>query len=154
MNSLRAWRPLRETTMFYFVVQHLRWLARVPFFPQMFDSLLLAWVCVARRPRLKAMEALEAEALRLPGVKLRNHRFGGVEFVRDNRELGHLHGHGLVDVRMERTLARALVAAHRVRPHHVFPNSGWISFQLESCADVPFALELLGARVQSQGGFQ
>ena len=29
--------------MFRFVVRHLRWLARVPLAPQLFDALLLAW---------------------------------------------------------------------------------------------------------------
>jgi hypothetical protein len=31
----------------------------------------------------------------------------------------------------------------RVYPHHVFPNSGWVSFQLETPRDVPFAMALL-----------
>lgn len=118
-------------------------------FPQLFDSLLLTWVWIARRDCFQAIEALEAEMLLLPGVKLGIHRFGGMEFasVANGRELGHLHGHGLLDVHLEPPQALALIAAGRVRPHHVFPNSGWISFQLESSADVPFAVELLGSRL-------
>ena len=137
--------------IFYFVVRRLHWLARVPLFPQLFDSLLLAWVWLARRSRFQAIEALETEMLRLPEVKLGVHRFGGMEFVLAGRELGHLHGHGLLDVRMNRPQARALIATGRVRPHHVFPNSGWVSFQLESPADVPFAVELLGTRLPLEG---
>jgi hypothetical protein len=90
------------------------------------------------------MEKLETEALRLPGVRLKVHRFGGIEFVQDGgRELGHLHGHGLLDVPVGNEAAPSLIAAGRVRPHHVFPRSKWVSFQIESGADVPFALELL-----------
>jgi len=139
--------------LFSFVVAHGRPLAGIPCFPQAFDALLLAWTCVAQPSRLRAMEALEAGALRLPGVVLRAHRFGGVEFVcgHGGRELGHLHGHGLLDVRMGRVQGRALVVAGRVRPHHVLPNSGWVSFPLEGFADVPFALELLRSRL-SPGG--
>jgi len=130
--------------MFYFTVHYLRWLARVPGLPHLFDALLLAWTCIAHRPRLKAMEMLEAEALQLPGVHLRVHRFGGIEFVqKKGRELGHLHGHALLDVLIGRRWGEALIETGRVRPHHVFPNSSWISFQLESKADVPLALELL-----------
>ena len=130
--------------MFYFVVRHLRWAARVPGLPQLFDALLLAGICLFRRARLTAMEALELKAVRFPGVRLKTHRFGGIEFV-DNkgRELGHLHGHGLLDIPVGLKSAEALLAAGRVRPHHVFPRSKWVSFQLESSADVPFALELL-----------
>ena len=129
--------------MFLWVVRRGRWLARVPLLPQLFDALLLAWTAAFHRERLRAMEILEAAALVLPGVSPRVHRFGGTEFRRAGRELGHVHGHGLLDVRLPRAEAAALLAAGRVRPHHVRPRSGWVSFPLESTADVPFALELL-----------
>ncbi|MEO6845926.1 MAG: luciferase family protein [Chthoniobacterales bacterium] len=134
--------------MFYFVVRRLRWLARVPSLPLIFDSLLLTWVCATKPSRLKAMEMLEAEALQIPGVQLRVHRFGGMEFfnTETKRELGHLHGHGLLDVRTGRENARKLIAAGQVRPHHIFPDSAWISFPVKSCEDIPFALELLQMR--------
>jgi hypothetical protein len=130
--------------MFLFVVRHFRWLARVPGLPQFFDALLVAVTWLSRRPRLSAMEKLEAEALCRPGVRLKTHRFGGIEFVDETgRELGHLHGNGLLDVPVGNEAAASLLARGRVRPHHVFPRSKWVSFQIESEADVPFALELI-----------
>ncbi len=129
--------------MLYFVVRHLRWLARVPGFPQIFDALLLVSTWMFRQSRFAAIEELEVEALRLTRVRLKPHRFGGIEFEEHGRELGHVHGHGLLDVFLRRESADSLIAAGLVRPHHVFPHSRWISFQLESTADVPFALELL-----------
>jgi hypothetical protein len=130
--------------MFYFVVRHLRWAARVPGLPHLFDALLTAATWLFARRRLAAMEALELEALCLPAVRVVAHRFGGTEFVdRNGRELGHLHGNGLLDVPIGRERAQALLAAGQVRPHHVFPCSKWVSFQIESLADVAFALDLL-----------
>ncbi len=130
--------------MFYFVVRYLRWLARVPGLPHFFDSLLSAKTCLFNRSRLVAMETFETEALRLPGVRLKVHRFGGIEFVQDNgRELGHLHGHGLLDAAVGLKAASELLAAGQVRRHHIFPSSKWISFQIKSDADVPFAVALL-----------
>jgi len=74
--------------------------------------------------------------------------WGRVEFVeKDGREVGHLHGHGLLDVAVGRQAARLLVATGQVRRHHVFPRSKWVSFQIDSTADVPFALELLTMHV-------
>jgi hypothetical protein len=130
--------------VFYFVVHNLRWVARVPGLPHFFDSVLviLTWLFWPRR--VKAMQMLEDAALQLEGVRLRIHRFGGTEFSVDNsRELGHLHGHGLLDVAIGRAAALALYPTGRLRSHHVFPNSKWVSFQLESVDDVPFAIELL-----------
>jgi hypothetical protein len=111
--------------MFLFVVRNARWLARLPGLPQFFDTLLLAWTWAAHRSRLAAMERLEAEALRLPGVSLKTHRFGGTEFVRAGREMGHLHGHGLVDARVGRAEARALIMCSPVRAGSVSNSKPW-----------------------------
>src|SRR5262249_25317418 len=136
--------PLKSTlTMFYFVVRHFRWFARIPGLPQLFDALLLADTWLFRPERLLAMERLELEALGLAGLRLKVHKLGGTEFVRDGRELGHLHGNGLLDVAVGLAAAQALLAAGRVQPHHVFPRSKWVSFQLQTTTDVPFALQLL-----------
>ena len=132
--------------MFYFVVRHLRWLAKIPGLPQLFDALLLAGTWLFRRDRLAAIEDLEQQALRLPGLRLKVHKLGGTEFVRDGHELGHLHGNGLLDVAVGLAPAQTLLATGQVRPHHVFPHSKWVSFQLESEADVAFALQLLTTR--------
>lgn len=129
--------------MFYFVVCHLRWLARIPGLPQLFDAFLLAHTWLLHRPRVVAMEAMEADALRIEDVQPHIHRFGGIEFRKRGRQLGHLHGHGLLDVVLPGNLSRTLVQTGKVRPHHVFPNSKWISFQMESLADVAFAMELI-----------
>ncbi len=64
--------------MFDFVVRYLRWLARVPGLPQFFDALLLAGTCLFHGARLVAMEILETQALRIPGVHHKWHRFGGM----------------------------------------------------------------------------
>jgi len=137
--------------MLNFGVRHRRWLARVPGLPQFFDALLLTSICLFHRARVAAMQALETEALHIPGVRLKIHRFGGIEFVEGTgRELGHLHSHGLLDVPVGRPAADLFFAKGRVHPHHVFPRSKWVSFQIETIDDVPFALELLNLAVKSR----
>ena len=130
--------------MFYFVVRHLRWLAKVPGLPQFFDAFLVMSVSLFHRRRLAAMQRLEDLVLQVPGVRSKIHRLGGIEFVEENgRELGHLHGNGLLDVPVGRTAAASLIQSGKALPHHIFPESKWISFQMQSEADVQFALELL-----------
>ena len=131
-------------SFFLFVVHRLRWIARVPLMPHLFDGALLAITCVFHRPRLALMESLEREATRLPGVRLGVHRFGGMEFgFVSGGELGHMHGNGLVDVRLRKETARTLVDAGTVRRHHVLPDSSWVSLLLVSRRDVSIAIELL-----------
>ena len=131
--------------MFRFVVAHLRWLARVPGLPQLFDAAMLAWTALAHPARLAAMQEIEKRALALPGIRLRVHRLGGTAFARGPRELGHLHGNGLLDLFVGREQRDTLIATSRAQPHHVFSDSGWISFWVRSEADVPAALALLTA---------
>lgn len=77
-----------------------------------------------------------------PGVEQAPHRFGGIEFRLGKRELGHLHGDVLADLPFPRAVRDELIAAGRARPHHVLPDSGWVSFRIESPDDVEAAIEL------------
>jgi hypothetical protein len=84
-----------------------------------------------------------AEAvLAWPGVEQAAHRFGGIEFRLGKRELGHLHGDALVDLPFPRKVRDELVAQGRARPHHVLPDSGWVSLRIESPDDVEHAIGL------------
>ncbi len=129
--------------VFHWVVRHVRWLARVSGFAHLFDAWLLGWSCVFHRQRISAMEALEAVAKQTPGLQLGVHRFGGTAFVVAGREVGHIHGNGLLDVRLGIARAAEYIAAGRAIPHHVFPSSGWVSFQIESAQDAAPALKIL-----------
>src|SRR5438270_7958907 len=62
-----------------------------------------------------------------PGVESATHRFGGVEFRLGRRELGHLHGDRIADLPFPRRVRDELIAAGRARPHHVLPDSGWVT---------------------------
>jgi hypothetical protein len=71
------------------------------------------------------------------------HRFGGVEYRLGRREIGHVHGDSLVDIPFPTSVRRELVAAGAAEPHHILPDSGWISFYLRTPADVTHAIDLL-----------
>ena len=129
--------------IFAFVVKRLRWLARVPSFPQLFDAMLLICTGLFHRERLEAMEEFEQAALALPRVETRPHRFGGVGFFVERHELCHLHGNGLFDAFVGRANREELVNTGRALGHHVFPASGWVSFWIETHAEVARALDLM-----------
>jgi hypothetical protein len=78
-----------------------------------------------------------------PGVTSEPHRFGGVEYVIGKREIGHIHGDHLVDIPFPKKVREEIVAAGRAQPHHVLPESGWISFYLRQETDVEQAIALL-----------
>jgi predicted DNA-binding protein (MmcQ/YjbR family) len=77
------------------------------------------------------------------GVTAHAHRFGGTEFRLGDREIGHVHGDGLVDIPFPTKIRNALVAAGEAAPHHVLPDTGWVSFYIHKADDVARAIGLL-----------
>lgn len=78
-----------------------------------------------------------------PGVKSQSHRFGGVEYVIGRREVGHIHGDHLVDIPFPKKVRDAIVTAGRAEPHHILPETGWVSLYLRRESDVEQAIALL-----------
>lgn len=85
---------------------------------------------------------IRREVLSWPGVTEAPHRFGGVELRLGRRELGHLHGDALADLPFPVKVREELVAVGRALPHHVLPDSGWVSLPLRGPESLAGALEL------------
>ena len=77
------------------------------------------------------------------GVTTAPHRFGGLEFRLGRREIGHVHGDSLVDVPFPKKVRDQVVAAGEAAPHHILPETGWVSLFLREDEDVERAIELL-----------
>ena len=91
---------------------------------------------------MSVQESISREVERWPGVTSAPHRFGGVEFRLGRRELGHLHGDRLADLPFPRRVRDALIRDGRARPHHILPDTGWVSFPIAGDEDTPRVLEL------------
>jgi hypothetical protein len=100
---------------------------------------------MARRRSEQIRQAL----LSWPGVEAYPHRFGGEEYRLGRREIGHVHGQSLVDVPLPRRMRDEFLASGKARPHHVLPESGWVSVPMKSDRDVAAALEVLQAAYRS-----
>jgi hypothetical protein len=87
-------------------------------------------------------DAIVREVTSWPGVTTARHRFGGTELRLGCRELGHLHGGRLADLPFPLLVRDDLVAAGRAEPHHIYPDSGWVSVPIRSAADVVGVVEL------------
>jgi len=137
-----AWPKLVES-VFTGLVRHARWMARVPMLPSFADVLAQAAMAVGDPERHRAMRAVEREVSHWEGVICSPHRFGGVEFRSGRREFAHLHGCGLIDLRLGIQRSRFCVASGKAEPHHVLGDSAWVSFWLRGESQVPEALGLL-----------
>ncbi len=70
------------------------------------------------------------------------HRFGGTEFRYGKPELGHIHRNGLTDIPFPMKVRDELIKEKIVHPHHIMPESGWISFYVRNKDDVKTAVKL------------
>jgi hypothetical protein len=77
------------------------------------------------------------------GIESHPHRFGGTEFRIGKREIGHIHGDSLVDIPFPTKVRDEIVAAGEASPHHILPETGWVSFYLKEDGDIQKAIDLL-----------
>ena len=90
-----------------------------------------------------AHQQVRAAVLSWPGAEAHPHRFGGEEYRLGRREIGHMHGDYLVDIPFPKRVRDEVVAAGRAEPHHILPDSGWVSLFIRTPDDVPRAIDLL-----------
>ncbi len=99
-----------------------------------------------------AGERIAAAVLGWPGVEARPHRFGGREYRWRGRELGHVHGDELADLPFPVRVRDQLVAQGQAAPHHILPQTGWVSRWLRSPADVDTAIALFRLQYERWAG--
>jgi len=88
-----------------------------------------------------AVDAVRTAVASWEGVTTHEHRFGGIEFRLGRRELGHLH-RTIADLPFPRRIRDELVAGGRARPHHVLPESGWVTVPMRTPSEVASVIEL------------
>jgi hypothetical protein len=90
-----------------------------------------------------AGERIRREMATWPGVEAKPHQFQATEYDVGTRQLGHVHGDAMLDAPFTRAERDRLVAEGRARIHNWALESGWVSVDFETEADVENALALL-----------
>jgi Luciferase len=88
------------------------------------------------------LESVTETILNWPGTTQGTHRFGGVEFRAYGHEIGHLHGNRQADLPFPVSVREELVASGRASPHHILPQTGWVTFYIRGQDDLPALIEL------------
>ncbi|MBL9174118.1 MAG: DUF5519 family protein [Verrucomicrobiales bacterium] len=140
--------PRLVESAFHALVRHARWMGRVPILPLFLDTVAQAVIAVGDSGRLRAMRAVEKGVGAWPGVTCGFHRFGGVEFRRNGREFAHLHGCGLLDVRLGAEAAATAIHSGTCESHHVLGVGAWVSVWVRSDSQVPAVMDLLRTAAQ------
>lgn len=131
--------------MFDFVVKYLGFLKHVPLLPHLFEALLKLETFVSNRLILDYIDDIESAVLSWKQTSIHPHKFGGLQFDVGTKEIGHIHGNGLLDIPFSRSTKEQLITESngRVKAHHIFKKSGWISLYVQNTADKDLAIQLL-----------
>jgi Ni,Fe-hydrogenase I large subunit len=90
-----------------------------------------------------AKEKINQAMKKCDGITEEDHRFGGTEYKLGKREIGHIHGNHLVDIPFSIRIRNEIIENGEAQPHHILPESGWISVYLDNEKDVETAVNLL-----------
>ena len=89
-----------------------------------------------------ASEQITEEVTSWPEVEAGPGRRGEFAFKVGGREIGHLHGDRLADLPFPVKVREELVASGRAEPHHILPQSGWVSRRIRGPDDVAAVIAL------------
>ena len=56
--------------------------------------------------------------------------------------MGHLHGERLADLPFPIEVRKDLVESGHELPHHICPESGWVSYWIRNSDDIPAVVDL------------
>ncbi len=93
------------------------------------------------RPPRAAIDSVGEAVTAWEGVTVHEHQFGGIEFRVGRRQLGHLH-RTFADLPFTMRVRDELISAGRAKPHHVHPDTGWVSVPMRTPAEVANVIDL------------
>lgn len=131
--------------MFDFTVRYFGFLKHVPLLPHLFEAMLKVTTFASNRSVLDYIDDIENTVLSWKQTSIHPHKFGGVQFNVNDKEIGHIHGNGLLDIPFSKSVKEQLISETngKVKEHHIFKKSGWISFYIEDRRDKELALSIL-----------
>lgn len=129
--------------IFKFIVMYLGFLKHIPLLAGMMDASLMLWNFALNPEITNSIERVEKEISTWKGISLSAHRFGGIQFNYNTKEIGHIHSNGILDILFSKKIKYTLLQEGGAFDHHIFNHSGWISFYIRSKNDVEKAIRLL-----------
>ena len=105
---------------------------RIPYLPILIDEQIKIFTLFFKPKVFQQMIEVVKWVKKLPNIKSKYHKYGGLEFQINGKEICHIHGDGLTDVLLNRECAEKLILNTEAEEHHVIKNSGWISYQINN----------------------
>jgi hypothetical protein len=129
--------------VFAFVVKYLNFLKNLYPLPLIFDLLLMIFTWAFRHEVYLAVSKVDQTVSAWPGMKITLHKYGGFQFNINDKEIGHMHSNGVVDILFDLKTKNQLLQQYNLQDHHVFKDSGWVSYYIRKKEDAVEVIKLL-----------
>jgi hypothetical protein len=129
--------------LFAFVVKYLNFLKNLYPLPLIFDVLLMIFTWAFRHEVYLAVSKVDQTVSAWPGMKITLHKYGGFQFNVYDKEIGHMHSNGVVDILFDLKTKQQLLSESALQDHHTFKDSGWVSFYIRKKDDAEEVISLL-----------
>lgn len=116
---------------------------KIPYLPILIDSQIKVYTLFFKPQVFKKMIEINEQIKCLPKVKSKHHKYGGLEYQVNNKEFCHIHSDGLIDVILNRKIANDFIEKDYCEEHHVMPDTGWVSHQINKKTDLTKILEVI-----------
>ncbi len=113
------------------VAKHLSFLKKIPLLPILIDEQIKLLTFLFKPSVLYLMSALNKTVKSWEGIQSSYHRFGGLQFDYQGKEIGHLHGNGLLDLKLNQKLNH-LHKHPLIEAHHFLGEGNWVSIKIRS----------------------
>jgi len=125
------------------IAKNLGFLKRIPLLGILLDDQIKLMLFILKPKVFRKMIRIVREVRTWKGVTTSNHIYGGIQFNYQGFELGHLHGNGLLDIRINRKMKEKALIQKDVFQHHILGDSLWLSYKIRNHSKEEVALELL-----------
>lgn len=125
------------------IAKYFSFLKEIPLLPILIDEQVKLLTFIFRPGLFFLMAQIIKEVKNWEGVSIHTHRYGGIEFRVENKEIGHLHGGGLLDILFDKDTKDSLFKNKQISEHHIFQNTGWGSLYLSEKSDFQEIIGLL-----------
>jgi hypothetical protein len=125
------------------IAKYFSFLKEIPLLPILIDEQIRLFTFIFKLGLFFLMSEIIKEIKTWEGISIHTHRYGGIEFRIKNKEIGHLHGGGLLDILFDKDTKDELFKNKQISEHHVFKNTGWGSFYICENSDFQEIIHLL-----------
>ena len=125
------------------IAQNISFLRKIPYAGILVDEPMKIFMFIFRPKVFCLMVSLNRELKTWKFVDTTYHRFGGIQFNYLGNEIGHMHGNGLVDVPLLVHQKNLYIAKEKALPHHLHPNSTWVSIPIRSTKHLRWVINIL-----------